>query len=185
MDGLDYKGLRFDLIHSGAMEETATNYIGQGSFCLRLNDLEIISPLQFTVEYGHWYSAVVNFSNKYKQVSITVWKMSFDPVNPAEQSSELIKVHEYVETLSSPVLFDAPESLDTDVSSPFYGTDQNSYKIFTSPLFLSNVRLFKNMIDINNQSTVLNQNVVRDAQLAYIIDNAKPLLNMGKFVRNR
>jgi hypothetical protein len=185
MDGLDYKGIRFDLIHSGAMEETATNYIGQGSFCLRLNDLEIISPLQFTVEYGHWYSAVVNFSNKYKQVSITVWKMSFDPVNPAEQSSELIKVHEYVETLSSPVLFDAPESLDTDVSSPFYGTDQNSYKIFTSPLFLSNVRLFKNMIDINNQSTVLNQNVVRDAQLAYIIDNAKPLLNMGKFVRNR
>jgi hypothetical protein len=111
--------------------------------------------------------------------------MSFDPVNPSEQSSELIKVHEYVETLSSPILFEAPESLDTDVSSPFYGTEQNSYKVFTSPLFLSNLRLFKNMIDINNQSTVLNQNVVRDAQLAHIIDNAKPILNMGKFVRNR
>jgi hypothetical protein len=41
------------------------------------------------------------------------------------------------------------------------------------------------MIDIDTQSTVLNQNVVRDAQLAHIIDNAKPLLKAPKFARNR
>jgi len=41
------------------------------------------------------------------------------------------------------------------------------------------------MIDIDNQSIVLNQNIVRDNQLAYIIDNAKPLLNTPKFARNR
>ena len=41
------------------------------------------------------------------------------------------------------------------------------------------------MIDIDNQSIVLNQNIVRDSQLAHIIDNAKPLLNIPKFARNK
>jgi hypothetical protein len=41
------------------------------------------------------------------------------------------------------------------------------------------------MIDIDRQSIVLNQNVVRDAQLAHIIDNAKPKLILPKFARNR
>ena len=111
--------------------------------------------------------------------------MSYDPVNPSQQSSELVKVHEYVQAITTPVVFDAPENIVIDPSSPFYGTDQNSYKIFASPLYLSNLRIFKNMIDIDNQSTVLNQNIVRDAQLAHIIDNAKPMFNAPKFIRSR
>jgi hypothetical protein len=179
------KGFRFDLIHSGAMEQEVTNFIGQGSFSLKVNNIEINSPLQFKIDYGEWYAFVVNVSNKYKQLSIQAWKMSYDPVNPSQQSSELIKVHEYVRQLSDGIIFDAPENIDIQTTSPFYKTDQNSYKIFTSPLFLSNVRLFKNMIDTDNQSTVLNQNIVRDEQLAHIIDNAKPLFNAPRFARNR
>jgi hypothetical protein len=68
---------------------------------------------------------------------------------------------------------------------PFYGTDNNKYKIWTGPIYLSNIRLFKNMIDIDVQSTVLNQNIVRDEQNAHIIDNCKPLLGLPKFARNR
>ena len=144
MEGLEYRGFRFDLIHSGSIEQDATNYIQQGSFYLRLNnDIEIISPLQFTAKHGEWYSVVVNVSNKYKQISINAWKLSYDPVNPQAQSSELIMVHEYVQSLEYPILFDAPSNIVADVSSPFYGTDQNSYKIFTSPLYLSNIRLLR------------------------------------------
>ena len=111
--------------------------------------------------------------------------MSYDPTNPNEQSSNLIKVHEDYRTLTQTYTFDAPKDIVTDVQDPLYGTDNNAYKIFTSPVLLSNVRLFKNMIDIDKQSIVLNQNVVRDAQLAYIIDNAKPKLILPKFARNR
>jgi hypothetical protein len=68
---------------------------------------------------------------------------------------------------------------------PFYGTDNNTYKIWTGPIYLSNIRLFKNMIDIDIQSTVLNQNIVRDEQNSHIIDNCKPLLGLPKFARNR
>jgi hypothetical protein len=68
---------------------------------------------------------------------------------------------------------------------PFYGTDNNTYKIWTGPIYLSNIRLFKKMIDIDDQSTVLNQNIVRDEQNSHIIDNCKPLLGLPKFARNR
>jgi hypothetical protein len=135
--------------------------------------------------YGDLYSIVVNFSNVYKQISANVWEMSYDPVNPNEQTSKLNKVHEVVRMFTDPILFNAPSVINNDTASPFYGTDDNSYKIFTGPIFLTNIRLFKNMIDIDTQSTVLNQNVVRDAQLAHIIDNAKPLLKAPKFARNR
>ena len=181
----DMKGIRIDLIHSGVMDENTNPFLGQGSLVIRLNDTIINSPLQFTPEYGEWYGVVVNVSNIYKQIAANVWGLTYDPVNPNEQSSKLKKLHEEVRMFNDPVLFSAPSNINTDKASPFYGTENNAYKIFTGPIYLSNIRLFKNMIDVDTQSTVLNQNIVRDAQLAHIIDNAKPLLNIPKFARNR
>ena len=181
----DMKGIRIDLIHSGVMDENTNPFLGQGSLVIRLNNTIINSPLQFTPEYGEWYGVVVNVSNIYKQIAANVWGLTYDPVNPNEQSSKLQKLHEEVRMFTDPILFSAPSDIVTDKESPFYGTETNAYKIFTGPIYLSNVRLFKNMIDVDTQSTVLNQNIVRDAQLAHIIDNAKPLLNIPKFARNR
>jgi hypothetical protein len=181
----DIKGFRVDLIHSGVTDESTNPFLGQGSLVIRLNEKIINSPLQFTPEYGNWYGLVVNVSNIYKQIAANIWEMSYDPINPNDQSSNLNKVHEEVRMFNDPITFKAPSDIVSDTASPYYGTDNNSYKIYTGPIYLSNVRLFKNMIDIDNQSIVLNQNIVRDAQLAHIIDNAKPLLNMPKFARNR
>jgi hypothetical protein len=179
------KGMRVDLIHSGVMDENTNPFLGQGSLVIRLNDTIINSPLQFTPEYGEWYGVVVNVSNVYKQIAANIWGLTYDPANPNEQSSKLKKLHEEVRMFTDPILFSAPSDINTDKASPFYGTENNAYKIFTGPIYLSNIRLFKNMIDVDTQSTVLNQNIVRDSQLAHIIDNAKPLLNIPKFARNR
>ncbi len=181
----DIKGIRIDLVHSGVMDDLTNNFLGEGSLVIRLNDTIINSPLQFVPEFGDWYGVVVNFSNVYKQISANIWEMTYDPTDPNDQSSKLKKVHESVRMFVNNIIFEAPSDIDTDNDSPFYGTDNNSYKIYTGPIWLSNVRLFKNMIDIDTQSTVLNQNIVRDAQLAHIIDNTKPLLNVPKFARNR
>ena len=181
----DIEGIRIDIIHSGVMDENSNPFLGEGSLVIRLNDRVVNSPLQFVPEYGSWYGVVVNVSNLYKQIAANIWEMSYDPTNPNDQSSKLNKVHEAVRMLTNPITFSAPSSVVTDTLSPFYGTDNNSYKIFTGPIYLGNVRLFKNMIDIDTQSTVLNQNIVRDEQLAHIVDNAKPLLNIPKFARNR
>ena len=179
------KGLRIDLIHSGVNEPSNSSYLGVGSFEVVLNGLVLNSPLQFIPVFGDWYAVVVNISNKYKQVAINGWKMSYDPTNPQAQSSDLTSIHEYVRSLSTTYTFAAEPDLNTDLNSPYYGTDNNSYKVMTSPLYISNLRLFKQMIDIDKQSTVLNQNIVRDAQLAHIIDNAQPLLKIPKFANRK
>lgn len=179
------KGLRIDMIHSGLNEPSNTSYLQVGSVEVVLNDLIINSPFQFTPVFGDWYAITVNISNKYKQVAINMWEMSYDPTNPQEQSSNLNNVHEYVRSLSTTYTFEAEPDLNTDLNSPYYGTDNNSYKIVTSPIYISNIRLFKQMIDIDKQSIVLNQNIVRDAQLAHIIDNAQPLLKLPKFANRK
>lgn len=179
------KGLRIDIVHSGTNTASNNNFIQQGSIQINLNELTYDSRLQFVPEQGEWYGLVVNISNKYRQMGINIWKMSYDPTNPTEQSSDLIKVHEDYRSLSKSYTFHAPSEIITDYNNPLYGTDYNSYKIWTSPVLLSNIRLFKNMIDIDKQSIVLNQNIVRDEQLAYVIDNAKPKLVLPKFARNK
>jgi hypothetical protein len=181
----DIKGMRIDIVHSGVMDERTNPYLGVGSLVIRFNEKIIYSGLQFVPEYGDWYGVVVNFSNVYKQIAANIWSLKYDPTNPSDQTTNLKKVHEEVRLFTQPILFNAPANIDTDNFSPFFGTDNNSYKIYTGPIYLSNIRLFKKMIDIDTQSTVLNQNIVRDSQLAHIIDNAKPLLNMPKFARNR
>lgn len=178
-------GIRIDLIHSGITDPDGNLFLQQGSFIVRINNEIINSKLQFTPEDGTWYGFVLNLSNIYKQISINAWGLTYDPINPSDQSSKLEKLHEDIRFFDSPKIFSAPPDPNTNNQSVFFGTDNNSYKVFTGPLFLSNIRLFKNMIDIDNQSTVLNQNIVRDNQLAYIIDNAKPLINVPKFARNR
>jgi hypothetical protein len=191
LDGLflassgDVKGTRIDIIHSGSDEPSNSSYLGVGSIEVVLNDLVINSPLQFKAIYGEWYAVVVNVSNKYKQVAINFWEMSYDPTNPQDQSSNLKNIHEYVKSLSTTYTFAAEPDLNQDLNSPYYGTDNNSYKIITSPLLLSNIRLFKQMIDIDKQSIVLNQSIVRDAQLAHIIDNAQPKLKLPKFANRK
>jgi hypothetical protein len=181
----DIKGLRVDIIHSGIMDEETNPFLGVGSLVIRLNGTVINSCLQFTPEIGEWYGVVVNVSNVYKQIAGNIWGLTYDPVDPNDQTSKLKKLHEEVRMFTDDIVFDAPSEIINDTYSPYYGTEKNAYKIFTGPIWLGNIRLFKNMIDVDNQSTVLNQNIVRDAQLAHIIDNAKPLLNIPKFARNR
>ena len=41
------------------------------------------------------------------------------------------------------------------------------------------------LIEKEKQSSILNQNVVGDSQLAIIIDNAKPVLKLPKIAKNR
>jgi hypothetical protein len=111
--------------------------------------------------------------------------MTYDPSNPMAQTSDLSLVHSLVGSLSQAYTFDIPEVIETDYDSEFYGTNNYSYKVSSSPLLLTNIRLFQNMIEESKQSTILNQNVVGDSQLAIIIDNAKPVLRLAKIARNR
>ena len=46
---------------------------------------------------------------------------------------------------------------------------------------MTNIRVFNTPIEVEQHSNVLNQYVVRDNQLAQVIDNAIPSLGFQKF----
>jgi hypothetical protein len=179
------RGFRVDIVHSGVPDDFTEKFINEGSIFIKLNNIEIKNRIKTQLEYGSWYGLVINVSNLYKQISSNLWEIAYDPVNPNDQSSKLKNISNDIRYLDDSVIFSAPPEEVKEKDSVFYLTDNNSYKIFTGPVLLSNIRIFKNMIDTDTQSTVLNQNIVRDEQLAHVIDNAKIPLNIPKFARNR
>lgn len=190
------KGLRIDIIWTGtnSTDRSTNDYIETGSFRISLNDKQIFSPFgaginnstsNFIPFTDSWYGFVFNISNIYGQYSINSWGLTYDPDNPAMQSSDLALLHNDNGFLDQKYTFSFTPDIEQDHDNPTWSTDKNSYKLPTSPLYITNLRMFKHMIAQEKQSTILNQNIIGDSQLALIIDNAKPVLKLPSFVRNR
>jgi hypothetical protein len=191
------QGLLIDFIWSGSNAVTSptdNNYLQTGSFRVKINNLEIVSPFgagisstigDFIPSNDDWYGFVFNFSNIFRQYSLKVWRLTYDPDNPSTQTSDLSLVHSLDGITNQSYTFNIPPVIEEDYDSPFYGTNNYSYKTKSSPLWVTNFRFFKQMVEEEKQSTILNQNIVGDAQLATIIDNAKPILKLPKVARNR
>jgi hypothetical protein len=190
-----HEGVWIQMIWSGTNTTTgSTEYVQTGSFRILINSLEILSPFgagtsspngYFIPSLDEWYGFVFNFSNIFKQHSINVWQMLYNPEDPEAQTSDLGVVH-YKEGLNTDkYTYSLDSSKETDNTKETWNTDDNSYKVLGSPLYLTNLRIFQNMIEKEKQSAILNQNVVGDSQLAIIIDNAKPVLKLPKIAKNR
>jgi hypothetical protein len=189
-------GILLDFIWSGSngTNPVTNEYLQTGSFRIKINDLEISSPFginhqstigTFIPNTDDWFGFVFNFSNIFRQYALRVWKLTYDPDNPATQTSELSMVHSAEGITTKAYTFDIPESIETNYDSVYYGTNNNAYKTKSSPLLVTNYRLFNQMIGDEKQSTMLNQNIVDDARFAIIIDNAKPVLKLPKVARTR
>lgn len=189
------KGVSIQMIWTGSnITTTSTEYLQTGSFRVLINDLEILSPFgsgtnspigQFIPSLDEWYGFVFNFSNIFKQYSINVWQMLYNPENSEAQTSDLGIVHFKEGLISQKYTYDIPSDLEESNEVETWKSDNNAYKILGSPLYLTNLRIFQNMIEKEKQSAILNQNVVGDSQLAIIIDNAKPVLKLPKIAKNR
>ena len=189
-------GILLDFIWSGSngTNPVTNEYLQTGSFRIKINDLEISSPFginhqstigTFIPNTDEWFGFVFNFSNIFRQYALRVWKLTYDPDNPTTQTSELSMVHSAEGITTKAYTFDIPEFIETDYDSVYYGTNNYSYKTKSSPLYVTNYRLFNQMIGDEKQSTMLNQNIVDDARFAIIIDNAKPVLKLPKVARTR
>ena len=191
------QGILLDLIWSGSNSQispTTNTYLQTGSFRIKINDLEIFSPFgagisstigQFIPSVDDWYGYIFNFSNTFRQYSLKLWRLTYDPDNPLAQTSDLSLIHSMDGVTTKQYTFDIPPYIETDLDSPFYGTNNYSYKTKSSPLWGTNYRIFDHMIEEEKQSPILNQNIIDDAQLAIIIDNAKPILKLPRVARNR
>jgi len=186
-------GIKIDLIWSGTDKTGGSSYLQTGSFRILINSTEINLPIgtntgsslgDFAPSLDDWYAIVFNYSNLFKQYSLTIWTLTYDPENPLMQSSDLAEVYKKTGTTQIHI-FDLPSQVETDFDNPLYDTDNNAYQILSSPMLITNIRLFKHMVDEDKQSVVLNQNIVKDANLGVIIDNAKPILRLPRVSKNR
>ena len=191
----DGQGISIQMIWAGSnTSTTSTEYVQTGSFRILVNDLEILSPFgagtnspigQFIPTLDDWYGFVFNFSNIFKQYSVNVWQMLYDPENPDAQTSDLGIVHFKEGLISQKYMYEITSDIEQSNQVETWKTDNNAYKVLGSPLYLTNLRIFQNMIEKEKQSAILNQNIVGDSQLAIIIDNAKPVLKLPKIAKNR
>jgi hypothetical protein len=104
-----------------------------------------------------WYGLFINFSNIFKQLTLNVWRMQWSPETNLPATTDL--------------------SIVLNKTVPMTQGDRSSsipYFLKPSSMDLTNVRLFNRVAETDKQPLVLNQNIVKDAHLAIIIDNALP-----------
>lgn len=115
------------------------------------------------LEMDKWFSIVVNISNNFKQLSLNIWERQWDQVLNTPATNELkIRVKGIYEI------------------SPIHINESEYYYITASNTDITNIRIYKSIIETDKQSVILNQQIVKDANNAIIIDNALPLLDLPK-----
>ena len=108
-----------------------------------------------------WHGLFINFGNTFKQLTINVWKMQWDSVSKLPATTDLRLLYNKTVPLSR-------EDRSSDVH----------YFIEPSFMDLTNIRLYNKVAETDKQVMLLNQNIVKDAHLGIIIDNALPQQKM-------
>ena len=64
-------------------------------------------------------------------------------------------------------------------------TSQAKFELVANSMLMTNIRVFNTPVEFEQHSNILNQYVVRDNQLAIIIDNAIPSIGFQKYANAR
>ena len=129
-----------------------------------------------TLQKGEWYGLIFNINNKFLQISLSLYRL--DSTNntgtsvgsrPQDASNNLIE--EYTETI--------------EAGQPLQWDSNSKYHIRGNKTYMTNIRVFTNVIEFEQHHNILNQYVVRDNQLSILIDNAIPSLGYQRFKNAR
>lgn len=123
------------------------------------------------LEKNVWYGLVYNLSNKYNQMSCNLYRLDPNSNRQAPSSSSKTLVSKLNQTKSF-----------TNVYT--WGPTKN-WMLQPAKLDVTNIRIFSKTIGQDQQMNVLQQYVVRDSQLAYVIDNAIPSIQLRRYNQSR
>jgi len=105
-----------------------------------------------------WYNVCVSFSNLFSQLTLNIWEIQWNETTNLPATSDLRLI--YGKTVNN-------------ISKEDRSTTVN-YAIPASDMLLTNIRVWSQKIETDKQPFVLNQNIVKDASRAIVIDNAIP-----------
>lgn len=119
-----------------------------------------------------WYGLVININNKYLQLGTSIYRLdqsnnmgNSSPNRPQDQSNNLIEEYTNVK----------------DIGQPLAWISNSNYALRGNKTYMTNIRVFERVIELEQHHNVLNQYVVRDNQLSTLIDNAIPSLGYQRF----
>ena len=138
------------------------------------NDYEFVHGV--TLEKGGWYGLVLNFNNKFLQLALSLYRLDLGNnrgttpgSRPQDNNNNLIEEYKGLLAIGQPIVWDSG----------------SNYHLRGNKTYMTNIRVFTNVVEYEQHNNVLNQYVVRDNQLAILIDNSIPSLGYQRFKNSR
>lgn len=119
----------------------------------------ILPNTQADLSENKWYSICVSLSNLFTQLTLNIWEMEWNATTNLPATSDL-KI----------VFGNTVKNFPREDRSSYY-----TYGFPSSNMEMTNIRVWAQKIETDKQPLVLNQNIVKDASLAIVIDNAVPI----------
>lgn len=160
-------GYESNNLHDGMSIQILNNYVH-----IIINNESYTFNLGFdTFDENIWYSAIINLSNNFKQLGLHLYKLEkpLTYVNPQLQDTSLNLIYSNIKELNDKILIDS----------------YAKWSLLSSPINLTNIRIFKSIIEEESRELVLNQYVVKDSHLSILVDNAVIQLKLLKFKNPR
>lgn len=132
-----------------------------------------------TLSKNKWYAYIVNINNEFLQLEVSIY--SLDPNSNIKTSSQGVSI--LPQGSSNNLISEFSENRLMPYNVAWHSTSK--YTLRANDMYMTNLRIFNTPIELEQHSNVLNQYVVRDNQLAIIIDNAIPSLSFQKFANSR
>jgi hypothetical protein len=114
-----------------------------------------------------WYAIILPISNEFSQIGVTRYSFQQDPAN-VKNYNKLLKDFSGFSQLTSPM-----------------ASSLSNYSLMAGDYSVTNIRLFKTMVQEEDHDYILSQLWIRDESMLAIIDNAKPQINVPFIASNR
>ena len=124
-----------------------------------------------TFNPAKWYGYVVNINNEFLQISTSIYSLDITNNTMLPQSAGNNLTNEFTQTVSQ-------------IEEQIW-TSQAKFELVANSMLMTNIRVFNTPVEFEQHSNILNQYVVRDNQLAIIIDNAIPSIGFQKYANAR
>lgn len=114
-----------------------------------------------------WYGVVINLSNDFLEIGAHIYYLN-DQLNynrPQDGDNNLELQFSEVRPVTQKFIWDLDKG----------------YQLRGGQLKMTNIRIWKKLIEEEQHSNILNQSLVRDAQYALVIDNAIPSLSYQRY----
>lgn len=109
-----------------------------------------------------WYGFILNISNEFSSISLSIYTIN-DTGLPQSSSGKLLEEFNEVKSLNE------------------IWNSNSKFQLRGNGMYMTNIRIFNQMIEEEQRSNILNQYIVRDNQLSRVIDNAIPSIGFQKF----